>query len=261
MERALSAAASGMNAQELNMSVIADNLANVSTAGFKKSRAEFQDLLYNILRPTGSQSLAGQEVPTGLQVGQGVRASGTLRQFDVGDFKQTNNTLDVAIEGNGFLQLSRADGQTVYTRDGSLKVDSQGRLVNTDGLLLEPQIIVPRDMVELNIGHDGTVSARSHGQVQSTQLGQIMLAQFINPAGLEPLGHNIYAATTVSGEPYVSTPATNGTGGLSQGFLEMSNVKAIEEMIALIATQRAYEMGSRVISAADQMLGTTSNLR
>jgi flagellar basal-body rod protein FlgG len=261
MERALSAAASGMNAQELKMSVIAHNLANVATAGFKRSRAEFQDVLYDNLRPAGTASLDGTQVPAGLQVGQGVRAAGTMRNFSVGDLKRTDMPLDLGIAGGGFFQISQPNGSLLYTRDGSFKLDSSGRVVTTDGQPLYPPIVVPRDASQVMVADDGSVSVKLPNTVQESQIGRITLAQFINPAGLDPLGHNLLGATNASGQPMIYQPGQDGLGNIEQGFLEMSNVKAVDEMIELISTQRAYEMGTKVIQAADQMLASTSQLR
>ena len=261
MERALSAAASGMDAQETRMAVIANNLANVSTAGFKRSRAEFQDVLYDNLRPAGAASLDGTQVPAGTQIGQGVRVAGTMRNYSVGDIKKTDLPLDLAIEGSGFFQISQPNGTLQYTRDGSFKIDSQGRMVTTDGQLLYPPITVPRDSSVVTVNRDGTVTARQPNTLAETQLGKLTLANFTNPAGLEPLGHNMLGATQASGQPLLLQPGLDAVGGIQQGFLEMSNVKAVDEMIDLITTQRAYEMGTRVIQAADQMLGSTAQLR
>ena len=261
MERALSAAASGMDAQELKMSVIANNLANVSTAGFKRSRAEFQDVLYDNLRPAGSATLDGTQVPAGLQVGQGVRAAGTVRNYSVGDLKKTDMPFDMAIEGAGFFQISQANGGVLYTRDGSFKTDAQGRLTTLDGQPLYPPVVIPRNAQRVMLGQDGTVTVQEPNKVQETEVGRITLAQFANPAGLDPLGHNLLGATAASGQPLIYQPGQDGLGAINQGYLEMSNVTAVDEMIELISTQRAYEMGTRVIQAADQMLGSTAQLR
>ena len=262
MERALSAAASGMDAQEVKMSVIANNLANVNTTGFKKSRAEFQDMLYDNLRVVGGVSSDGTQLPTGLQVGQGVRTAATLRIFSEGDLRQTNNALDVAIEGEGFLQVQQmSTGQIAYTRDGALKTDAQGHLVTLEGQPIQPSIIVPQDSHDLAIGADGTVTVVQGGTNLPVHLGQITLVQFANASGLTPLGHNLLQESSASGPPIIQTAGTNGVGTFAQGFLEGSNVKAVDEMIDLITTQRAYEMGTRVLQAVDQMLASTSNLR
>lgn len=261
MLRALSTAATGMEAQEMRIDLLANNLANVNTTGFKKSRGEFQDLLYETLRSPGASSGNGTQVPTGLQVGQGVRAVATLRQFSVGDLKQTGNPLDLAIEGNGFFQIRKTDGQTVYSRDGAFKTDAQGRIVTSDGLLLEPALVVPPDAQGIQISSDGTVSVLSGNGVDRIEIGHIELASFANPAGLTPLGRNLYSATPASGEAVIQRPGSEFVGTLAQGTLEMSNVKVVEEMVDLITTQRAYETNSRVIQAADEMLRSTAAIR
>ncbi len=261
MLRAMSTAASGMEAQELKIDLIANNLANVNTAGFKKVRGEFQDLLYDKLRVPGAADQQGNAPATGLEVGQGVRPVATLRQFSMGDLKQTGNSLDLAIEGTGFFQLTRADGQVAYTRDGSFKTDANGRIVNADGLLLEPALTLPVDTREVVIATDGTVSVKQAQSQEFVEIGRVELATFANPAGLEPLGHNLFAASSASGVPLLGQPGADGVGTVSQGSLEMSNVKVVEEMIELISTQRAYETNSRVIQAADEMLRASSNLR
>lgn len=261
MDRALSAAASGMEAEELKMSIIANNLANVNTTGFKKGRAEFQDVLYDNLRAAGAQTANGEQIPAGLQVGQGVRTAGTQRIFSMGDLRQTNHAFDVAIEGDGFFQVQQANGEIAYTRDGAIKLDATGRMVTTDGQVILPQITVPRDSTMLTIARDGTVSATLSNNGQPVELGNLSLVRFSNPAGLEPMGHNLYAQTGASGQPLINPPGTQGTGSLAQGFLEGSNVRAVDEMIELISTQRAYEMGTKIIQAADQMLSSTANIR
>jgi flagellar basal-body rod protein FlgG len=261
MDRALSAAASGMEAEELKMSVIANNLANVNTNGFKKSRAEFQDVLYDNLRAAGAQTANGEQIPAGLQVGQGVRTAGTQRIFSMGDLRQTNHSFDVAIEGDGFFQVQQPNGEIAYTRDGAIKLDATGRMVTTDGQVIIPQITVPRDSTMLTIARDGTVSANLSDNGVPVELGNLTLVRFSNPAGLEPMGHNLYGMTAASGQPMINPPGTQGTGTLAQGFLEGSNVRAVDEMIDLITTQRAYEMGTKIIQAADQMLSSTSNIR
>ena len=261
MLRTLSTAASGMQAQETRMDLIANNLANVNTTGFKSSRGEFQDLFYETVRAPGTTAADGTQVPTGMQLGQGVRAVGTARNFTPGDLKQTDNPLDVAIEGAGFFQIMQQNGQLAYTRDGAFKSDAQGRLVNSDGLLVEPAIVLPTNAVRVNIAADGSVSACEEGQTQAVDIGRLNLATFANPAGLAPLGQNLFATTPASGEPIVGAPGDQGIGKVSQGFLEMSNVSVVEQMIELIATQRAYETNSKVIQAADEMLRSTANLR
>jgi flagellar basal-body rod protein FlgG len=261
MMRALDAAASGMQAQELRTEVISHNLANVSTTGFKRERAEFQDLMYETMRQPGSMNSQGNQVPTGLQVGNGVRTVATLREFHDGSLKQTDNSLDLAIEGQGFFQIQLPSGETAYTRDGSFKLDSQGRVTNSDGLLLEPQITVPANTTSISVTQDGTVSAVVAGQTLPTEIGRITLASFVNPSGMNGIGRNLLLQTAASGEPVIQQPGYEATGTVSQGMLEMSNVQVVDEMVDLITTQRAYETNSKVIQAADEMLQTTANLR
>jgi flagellar basal-body rod protein FlgG len=261
MQRALSAAATGMEAQELRLSLIANNLANVNTTGFKKSHVVFQDLLYDTMQVAGSSSAEGAQVPVGVQVGQGVRAVATPKTFTMGDLKETGNVLDLAIEGTGFFQVVMPGGQIAYTRDGTWKTDAQGRVVTANGFLMDPPMVIPIDAKSVTVTADGTVSVRQGDQNQTTEVGRIQIAQFVNPSGLEAAGRNLYFPTSASGDPILYTPGTNGSGTIAQGFLEMSNVRAVEEMIDLIATQRAYELGTKVIQAADHMLATTSNIR
>jgi len=261
MFRALSTAATGMEAQQTQIDVIANNLANVNTAGFKKSRADFQDLLYQTMRAAGATSKDGAEVPVGLQVGLGVRPVATQKMFSAGDVKQTDNPLDLAIEGGGFFQVVQSGGSIAYTRSGAFKTDSQGRLVTGDGFLVEPSITVPADAVSVTVLADGTVSAVQAGQTTPVELGQIQLATFANPAGLENLGRSLFGPTQASGQAVVGAPGTLGMGTVSQGTLEMSNVKVVEEMIDLIVGQRAYEVNARVVQAADEMLRTSTQGR
>jgi len=260
MIRAMTTAATGMDAQQQRIDITANNLANVNTAGFKKSRAEFQDLLYQTMRAPGTSSAQGVRVPSGLQVGQGVRTVSSQKMFTEGDLVQTGNELDVSIEGSGFFQVTMPDGSQAYTRAGNWHMDDQGRVVTADGYPMEPGINIPPDAVSVTVGADGTVSVRQAGQDASSDIGQIQLANFINPAGLESMGRNFYRRTDASGDPTVGTPGLDGLGTVTQGFLEMSNVKVVEEMINLISTQRAYEVNSKVISASDEMMRNTSQL-
>jgi len=250
-----------MEAQQTQIDVIANNLANVNTTGFKKSRADFQDLLYQTMRAAGATTKTGQEIPVGLQVGLGVRSVSTQKMFSTGELKQTGNPLDLAIEGNGFFQVVQPDGTIAYTRAGALATDSQGRLVTGDGFLIEPSVIVPPDAVSLTVLADGTISVVQAGQTTPVELGQIQLAAFANPAGMENLGRSLLVPTQSSGQPLVGSPGSLGLGTLSQGYLEMSNVKVVEEMIDLIVGQRAYEVNARVIQAADEMLRTSTQGR
>ncbi|MFH1130329.1 MAG: flagellar basal-body rod protein FlgG [Pseudomonadota bacterium] len=261
MFRALSTAATGMDAQQTMIDVIAHNLANVNTAGYRKTRADFADLLYETIRAPGTMAAEGREVPVGIQIGHGVKLAATQMNFSTGTLKETDNPLDLAIEGNGFFMVTLPDGQTAYTRAGTLKTDSQGRLTTVDGNLLEPALTIPPDVVQITVGKDGTVSALLAGQTQPTQLGRINLAGFANPAGLNRIGGNLYLETQASGPARQGTPGQQELGTVAQGFVEMSNVKVIEEMIELIVGQRAYEANSRVIKTADEMLRSTANLR
>ena len=261
MIRALFSAATGMQSQQMNIDVIAHNLANVNTTGFKRSRADFQDLLYQTLRQPGASSTSQTEIPTGIQVGLGSRAAAVQRLFLQGDFQQTQNQLDLAIDGPGFFQILQPSGEVAYTRAGAFKLDSQGRVVSSDGLPLEPEIVIPTDTTGITIGSDGTVSVLQPGNPTPQQVGQLRLVNFANPAGLSGLGHNLLKNTTASGEPIEGVPGTDGLGALSQGFLEISNVSVVEEMVNLITGQRAYEINSKAIQAADEMLQTSTNLR
>jgi flagellar basal-body rod protein FlgG len=261
MIRALNIAATGMEAQQLKIDVVANNLANVNTAGFRKSRVDFSDLLYETLQPAGAVAAEGREVPTGIQIGHGTRLAATQKDFSPGELRQTGNPLDLAIEGDGFFQVVMADGRMAFTRAGTFKTDSQGRVSTSDGNLLEPAITVPADAMQVTIARDGTVAATLAGQTQPTRLGQIQLTTFTNPAGLHNVGNNLLIETAGSGAPRQGAAGSAGIGSISQGFIEMSNVKVVEEMIELITGQRAYEANSRVIKAADEMLQSTTNLR
>lgn len=261
MMRSLYTAASGMSGQQFNIDTIANNLANVNTAGFKKSRADFQDLLYQSVRFAGTPVTSGAQIPTGIEVGHGVRPVATQKIFTHGTPKPTENPLDIAIEGDGFFQILLPDGTMAYTRDGAFKKDGEGRLVTSDGFFLEPEIVIPEDAVEIAIGTDGTVAVKLAGDSEPQTIGQIELARFINPAGLQSIGRNLYMATAASGVPIVGTAGMDGLGNLAQGFLEMSNVQVVEEMVNMITSQRAYEVNSRAIQAADEMLQTANNLR
>ncbi|MFO0635139.1 MAG: flagellar basal-body rod protein FlgG [Nannocystaceae bacterium] len=259
MIRALHTAATGMDAQQQRIDVISNNLANVNTTGFKKQRADFQDLLYQTVRAPGTTSAQGTFVPSGLQVGTGVRTAATHRSFATGDLMQTGNQLDLAIEGNGFFQVTLPGGEIAFTRAGNFELDQQGQLVTTDGFLLDPSIAIPPGATSVTIGQDGTVSATIQGETAPTEVGQIQLVNFVNPSGLQAIGRNFYKATTASGDPQSGPPGQQGLGTLSQGSLEMSNVKVVEEMINLISSQRAYDINSKVIQAGDEMLQTTAN--
>ena len=261
MIRALYTSSSGMQAQQLNLDAIANNLANVNTAGFKRSRVDFQDLLYQTFRTPGTGSAQGVIVPTGIQLGHGTRPVATQQIFSQGDFQQTENPLDLVIENNGFFQVLRPDGTTAYTRSGAFKKDGTGRVVTSDGFLLQPGITIPQDATTVTVGTDGTVSVTQPGQTTAQQIGTIQLARFVNPAGLVSVGRSLFIPTQASGDAIVANPGTDGMGTLAQGFLEMSNVKVVEEMVAMIMSQRAYEANSKAIQASDEMLSMANNMR
>jgi len=261
MIRSLWTAATGMQAQELNIDVISNNLANVNTSGFKKSRAEFQDLLYENMRPAGAASSADTTVPTGIQLGHGTRPSAVQKMFGQGDFQNTQNELDWAIEGDGFFQIELPNGDTGYSRSGEFKLDADGRIVNPDGFPLIPEMTVPTDTISISVGLDGTVSVIQAGDATPIEIGTVQLARFVNPAGLRSLGKNLYSSTNASGDEITGTPGENGFGTLAQGFLEMSNVSVVDEMVNMITAQRAYETNSKVITTADDMLQLANNLK
>jgi flagellar basal-body rod protein FlgG len=250
-----------MTAQQLNIDVIANNLANVNTNGFKSSRTDFQDVLYQTERMPGSVSAKSSQVPTGIQVGLGVRPGAVYKQFSQGTFQATGNPLDVAIEGSGFLQVTLPDGTTAYTRDGSLQVDTQGRLVTSDGYLISPQITIPANSTGVQIGNDGTVAVSLPGQTQPQTLGQIQLANFVNPAGLSSSGRNLLKATAASGDVQAGAPGQNGLGSLQAGYVEQSNVDVVQEMVNMIVAMRSYESNSKAIQTADEMLQTANQVR
>jgi flagellar basal-body rod protein FlgG len=261
MIRSLYTAATGMDAQQTRMDTIANNLANANTTGFKKSTADFEDLLSETIRSPREAAPNGGTAPVPLQVGLGVRTASTTRSFTQGDMSLTGNTLDVAIEGAGFFRVLRPNGELAYTRAGNFKVDAEGRLVTHRGELVDPLVTIPKDATSINITGDGVVSAKVPGQVNTVELGRLELASFVNPAGLEGLGGNVYAETAASGMPILARPGEQGVGSLTQGYLEGSNVKAVEEMVSMITTQRSYELNSKVIQTADQMLQRLTNIR
>ncbi|MCA9774360.1 MAG: flagellar basal-body rod protein FlgG [Myxococcales bacterium] len=261
MITALFTAATGMQAQELNTNVIANNLANVNTAGFKRSRADFQDLFYTTVRNAGSPSSADASAPTGIQVGLGVRPAAALKIFEQGEFQQTNNMFDMAIEGDGFYQIDYTGGQVAYTRSGAFKVDNQGRLTTSDGFPLSPNITVPSDAIRIDVGPDGTVSAILAAGQPPSEIGNIQLVRFLNPAGLTAVGRNLLVETESSGTPTTGTPGEDGFGTIAQGAIELSNVNIVEEMVNMILGQRAYEINSKAIRTADEMLAASSNIR
>jgi len=261
MIKAMRTAASGMVSQQMNVDNIANNLANMSTTGFKKSRIEFQDVLYQKYRQAGSATAIGSVVPSELAVGYGTKPVATLRQFTVGDLMQTGNPLDMAITGDGFFQLQHPDGGTVYTRDGAFKLSADGRVVNSDGYYLLPEVTIPEDAESVAIGKDGSIQVLLVGSDEPTEIGQIELARFINPAGLSAIGRNMLQVTSASGDPITDVPAQSGLGELDQGYLEMSNVKVVDEMVNMIVAQRAYEMNSKAIQTADDMASIANNLK
>jgi flagellar basal-body rod protein FlgG len=244
----------GMQAQQTQLDVISNNMANVSTNGFKRASAVFEDLMYQNLRQVGAADTEQNNLPTGLQIGLGVRTVATSRQFSQGSLQQSGNQLDIAVNGQGFLQVALPDGTTGYTRDGSLQVDSQGRLVTASGLAIAGDITVPAEAQSVTVGSDGVVTAKLPGNATPQQLGNIELASFINPAGLEPKGQNLYTETVASGNPVTGAPGTAGLGTLMQGYVETSNVNVVQELVTMIQTQRAYEMNSKAIQTSDQML-------
>ncbi len=260
MIRSLWISKTGLDAQQTQMDVTANNLANVSTTGFKRSRAVFEDLLYQTLRQPGAQSSQQTQLPTGLQIGTGVRPVSTERIFTQGNLQQTSNDKDVAIQGAGFFQVLLPDGTTAYSRDGSFQTDSQGQLVTSSGFVVQPAITIPADAQSLTIGRDGTVSVTQPGSAAATQVGSLQLATFVNPAGLESKGENLYVETASSGSPNTNTPGSNGAGLLVQGYVETSNVNVVEELVNMIQIQRAYEINSKAITTSDQMLQRLTQL-
>jgi flagellar basal-body rod protein FlgG len=254
MIRSLWIAKTGMESQQTKLDAVSHNLANVGTNGFKRGSVQFEDLMYQTLRPAGSASSEQTQLPTGLQVGLGVRVVSSSRTFTQGTLQQTGNNLDVAIKGNGFFQIQLPDGTSGYTRDGSFQVDGSGALVTQNGYPVQPGITVPPNAIGLTIAADGTVNATLPGQTAPQNLGQLQLASFVNPAGLESKGQNLYGETAASGTPQSGAPNANGLGALQQGFVEGSNVNVVEELVSMIATQRAYELNSKAIQTSDQML-------
>ncbi|MBV8471574.1 MAG: flagellar basal-body rod protein FlgG [Burkholderiaceae bacterium] len=254
MIRSLFIAKSGMEAQQMQLDNISNNLANSATNGYKSAHAVFEDLMYQNLRQSGADSTEQTQLPTGLQVGLGVRAVATSRNFSQGTLSQTSNTLDVAINGSGFFQVQMPDGTTSYTRDGSFQQNAQGQIVTSNGNTVLPGITIPATAQSVTIGQDGTVSVVLPGNSTPQTIGQFQLANFINPAGLEPIGQNLFTQTASSGTPITGAPAANGLGRISQGFVEGSNVNVVTELVNMISTQRAYEMNSKAVQTSDQML-------
>lgn len=261
MMRSVYTAASGMQAQQTNIDTIANNLSNVNTSGYKKVRIDFQDLMYETARPAGATLASGGQVPTGLQIGLGTRTADSQRIMTQGVFQQTGNPTDVAIQGNGFFQVKLPDGTLAYTRDGNLKRDAQGNLTTSDGYPIQPQVTIPADATSIVIGNDGQVSVFQAGQTTANAIGTLTLAKFPNEVGLENLGKNLYKETPASGNPTTGNPGTTGFGTMSQGFLEMSNVQVVDEMVNMISAQRAYEINAKVIQGADHLLGVVASLK
>ena len=260
MIRSLWIAKTGMEAQQTQLDNISHNLANVGTNGFKRSHAVFEDLIYQNLRQSGANTTEQTQLPTGLQVGLGVRPVATSRVFSQGNLQQTTNNLDLAIKGSGFFQIQMPDGTTAYTRDGSFQLDANGQVVTNNGYTVMPGITVPANAQSVTIGQDGTVSVMVPGQTQPQTLGQIQLANFVNPAGLEPKGQNLFTETAASGTPNAGAPNANGMGAIQQGFVETSNVNVVEELVQMIQTQRAYELNSKAVQTSDQMLQKLSQI-
>ncbi|MBL0686852.1 MAG: flagellar basal-body rod protein FlgG [Sulfurospirillum sp.] len=261
MVRSLYTAATGMIAQQMQIDVTSNNIANVNTIGYKKQRAEFADLMYQTMEYAGTSTSATTVSPTGIEVGLGVRPTAITKLFTQGNFKETGNDLDVAIAGEGFFQIELNDGSTAYTRNGSFKLDSDGSIVNSDGYKMIPEMTVPEDSTRISIGVDGTISVLESGETEMTDIGEIELANFINPAGLHSLGDNNFVNTDASGDVIIGTPGLEGLGQIRQHFVEMSNVQLVEEMTDLITGQRAYEASSKAIVASDEMLQTVNQLK
>lgn len=261
MIRSLYTAATGMLAQQLSIDTISNNIANVNTVGYKKQRAEFADLMYQTMQYAGTSTSATTISPTGMEVGLGVRPTSIQKIFTQGNFKETEGDLDIAVTGRGFFQIELPDGTTGYTRNGSFKLDNNGNVVTTDGYRLIPEIVIPQDATQITVGADGTVSVMQAGQTVATQIAQLELADFINPAGLHALGDNNYINTAASGDVITGVPGLNGIGQTRQGFVELSNVQLVEEMTDLITGQRAYESNSKAITTSDEMLSTVNQLK
>ena len=260
MIRSLWIAKTGLDAQQTQLDVISNNLANVSTNGFKRQRAVFEDLLYQTLRQPGAQSSQQTQIPSGLLVGTGVRPVATERIFTQGSLQKTDNSLDVAINGQGFFQIQMPDGTLAYTRDGSFQLDNTGQVVTSSGYPISPAITIPSNALTVSISRDGIVSYTTSGTTSSTQAGTIQLASFVNQGGLQSVGENFYVETASSGTPTPNTPGSNGTGVLNQGYVETSNVNVAEELVSMIQTQRAYELNSKAISTSDSMLAKLTSL-
>jgi len=261
MIKGMRTAATGMTAQQMNIDNIANNLANVNTTGFKRSKVEFQDVLYQNYRQAGTTSAVGATIPNNLAIGYGVKPVATAREFSVGDFSPTGNPLDLAISGNGFFQVEMPDGTLSYTRDGSFKISPEGEIVTADGFRVVPDITLPEDTTAVSVSIDGVISVKIVGSEDPQEVGNLELARFINPAGLSAVGHNLFIETPASGEPILGTPTQEGLGKIEQGYLELSNVRVVDEMVNMIVAQRAYEINSKVIQTGDEMTQIANNLR
>lgn len=261
MIRSLYTAATGMTAQQLNLDVIANNLANVNTTGFKKSRADFQDLMYQLVQEPGTQQGQAGTGPTGIQIGLGVRTAAVQRSFSTGDFQSTGNPLDIALQGDGYIQVQNPQGELLYTRSGALKLNDQGQIVTSDGYVIQPAMTIDQQATGITVAEDGTVSAKLPGQTSLTQVGRLQLARFQNQGGLRARGQNLFEETEASGAAQLGNPGENGYATLAQGFLENSNVSVVEEIVGMVTGQRAYEANSKVIQTADQLLSQAVNLK
>ncbi|MFA6540338.1 MAG: flagellar basal-body rod protein FlgG [Bacteroidota bacterium] len=261
MNRALRTAATGMFAQQMNVDLISNNLANVNTTGFKKSRPEFQDLMYQTIKTSGVADEGKNTDVTEIQIGNGTIPVATLKNFRQGDVQPTNNPLDLSIQGEGFFQIRRTDGTIAYTRDGTFRVSADGELVNAQGYVIEPGISFSSATSDISISRDGTIEVTEAGQSGSVKIGQLELAKFINPAGLHAIGNNLYVESAASGKPIVASPGSEGYGELMQGSLESSNVDVVEEMISMIVAQRAYEINSKTVKTVEEMLAMANNLK
>jgi len=261
MMQSLYTASTGMLGMQMQIDTTANNIANINTIGFKKSRAEFADLMYQVMEYAGTSTTDTTKSPTGIEVGLGVRPTAINKIFSEGSLKQTDNKLDIAITGRGFFKMELPDGTEVYSRNGAFKIDENGTMVNSDGFVLVPQVVIPEDSTDITIGTDGTVTVIQPGQTQATNIGQIQTTNFINPAGLHALGDNLYVETDSSGQPVEGTPGIDGLGILRQGFVELSNVELVVELTDLITGQRAYDSNSKVITTSDEMLQTTNSLK
>lgn len=261
MDKALQIAASGMQAQKLTIDVIANNLANVNTTGYKKSRMEFQDMLYQTLKAAGESTGGDNQRPGALQIGNGTRVVSSQRSFEQGSVTETGNPLDIAIEGDGFLVVRMPDGSQGYTRDGSIKLSADGTLVTADGYVIEPEISIPEDTQQIAIRKDGQVEVTLFNETEPTILGQLELARFVNPGGLEAIGQNLFKQTAASGTPFQGTPGTDGLGLIHQGYIETSNVDVVQEMVDMIEAQRAYELNSKTVKTTEDMYRTVSQMK